>query len=342
MSTYRLAPASQERLWRAYLGSNHRANAAADTLAAEPTQLWRTDVGRGVVGAPALTEDLVVLSQVDRQVTVLERGTGRIVWRRRLGQNVGAGPLVDRDRVLVGTQTGDGEVLALDLASGRRLWDERLGDVAAPLAADDAQVYAGTVSGLVAAYSTAAGERAWRVQLRGAVRAAPVPVAGGVIVATDGDSLYLLDRHSGTVRARRGTPGTVLAAPALADSVLVFGTTTGRLEACDTATLATRWTLDVGGEVMGAVAVQRDTAFVLTHDGTLWRVPLAAPPGAVHAATGVVARGGPAPVAGGVLVADVTGRLSLVGAGGAAQWTVTIHPPLAEPAVVDGTTLKSF
>ena len=280
-----------------------------------------------------------MLSQVDRQVAVLDRGTGHVVWRRRVGQNIGAGPLVDRDRVLVGTQTGDGEVIALDLATGRRLWDRRLGDIAAPLAVDNAQVYAATVGGRVAAYSSAAGERGWHADVHGGVRAAPVVVAGGLVVATDVDSLYLLDRNSGVVRERRGTAGAVLAAPALADSLLVFGTAAGRLEACDTTSLATRWTLDVGSEVVGAVAVQRDTVFVITHDGTLWWVPLRAPDSAVHLAVGAVARAGPTPVAGGVLVADVTGRLSLVtsaGGGGSPRWTVTIHPPLAEPPVVEG------
>jgi len=168
------------------------------------------------------------------------------------------------------------------------------------------------------------------------VRAAPVVVTGGVIVATAADSLYLLDRSTGEIRARRGTAGDVLAAPALADSVLVFGTTTGRLEGCDTATLATRWSLQVGSGVTGAVAVQRDTAFVLTGAGDLWWIPLAAPDRAFRVALGVVSRAGPMPVAGGVLVVSVGGDVALVDATGAKRWTATIHSPVVQPLVADG------
>ena len=329
-------PASQERRWTDYMGSSRRASDATDTLATDPEPIWRTDVGRGVVGAPAVTEDLVLLAQVDRQLTVLDRRTGAIIWRRRFGENIGSGPLVDYDRVFFATQTDRGQVVALDLRTGKQRWGTRLGDVAAPLAIHDAQVYAGTVDGWFVALSTAGGERIWRTQLGGGVRAAPVAVGGGVIAATGADSLYLLDRTTGAIRARRGTDGTVLAAPALADSVVLFGTTGGRVEACDTATLATRWSLDVGSEVVGAIAVRRDTAFVLTHDGDLWRVPLDAPAHASRVALGVVARGGPTPVAGGVLVASVTGQLALVDRTGIKRWIAQVKPPVVQPVTVDG------
>jgi outer membrane protein assembly factor BamB len=335
-TVYHLAPASQERRWTTYLGSERRASETADTLDADPAPAWRTDVGRGVAGAPALTENLVLLSQVDRQLTVLDRRTGAIIWRRRFGANIGSGPLVDYDRVYFATETGDGQVLALELATGKRVWARSLGDVAAPITIHHAQLYAGTTDGWLAALSAGGGGVVWRARLRGAVRAPPVAVGGGVAVATAADSLYLLDAATGAVRARRATPAAVLAAPALADSVLIFGTTAGRLEACDTATLATRWTLDVGSGVVGAVAVQRDTAFVLTHDGDLWWVPLDAPARATRVALGVVARAAPVPVAGGVIVAEVGGQLSLVDRTGARRWTATVHPPLVEPVVVDG------
>ena len=50
--------------------------------------------------------------------------------------------------------------------------------------------------------------RAWNVQLDGAVYAEPLVIGGRVIVATEGDSLYALDSHTGQVQWRTnvGTP----------------------------------------------------------------------------------------------------------------------------------------
>jgi outer membrane protein assembly factor BamB len=335
-TVYRAGPASQDRVWRAYLGSDRRATATPESVAAEPQPLWRADVGRGVAGAPALTEDLVALSQVDRQVALLDRRTGEIIWRSRVSANLGSGPLVDYDRLYVATGTGDGQVIALSLDRGKSLWKTSLGDVAAPLTQHDTLLVAGTVAGWVTALSTATGERGWRVLLGGAVRAAPVIVASGVIVATARDSLFLLDRATGVIRARRGTQGTTLAAPAVADSLLLVGTTAGRLEACDTATLATRWSLDLGSGVVGSVAVQSDTAYALTGNGELWSVPLAAPARARHVALHVVARAGPTPVAGAVLVASVNGEVLMVDPGtGERRWSTRLPAPVVQPLIVD-------
>jgi outer membrane protein assembly factor BamB len=333
---YHPGPASQDRVWRAYLGSDRRAAAVPESLPVRPQGAWRVDVGRGVVGAPALTEDLVALSQVDRQVAVLDRRTGAVVWRRRLGANLGSGPLVDYDRLYVGTTTSEGQVVALSLDRGKTLWSKSLGDVSAPLAQHDTLLIAGTVGGAVVALSAATGERGWRALLGGAVRSAPVVAASGVIVATTRDSLYLLDRATGVVRARRGTRGTALAAPALADSLVLLGTTAGRLEGCDTATLAPRWELDLGGPVVGSVAVQRDTAYALTATGELWTVPLAWPAGAHHVPLDLVTRAGPTPVAGAVLVAGVDGEVLMVDpATGERHWSTKLPAPVAQPPVVD-------
>lgn len=338
-SAARIGPASQDRLWRAYLGSDQRATAVAESILGDPQPVWRTDVGRGVVGAPALTEDVVALSQVDRQAALLDRSTGEVIWRHRVAANLGAGPLVDYDRLYVASQTDEGKVLALSLRNGGQLWSAALGDVAAPLALRDSTLFAATVDGWVAAFSTSSGARAWRTRLSGAVRAAPVPVATGLVVATAADSLYLLDPATGAVRQRRGTRGAVLAAPALADSLLLIGTSEGQLEGCDTATLAARWRRDLGGPIVGSVAVQQGAAYALTARGDLWRIPLDAPDRASSVALRIITRAGPTPVAGGVLVAAVNGELSLVDSLGTRRWTARLGPPVAEPVLADGRML---
>ncbi len=335
----RTGPAWQDRVWPAYLGSSARAAAAAESVIGDPQPVGRTDVGRGIVGAPAVTEDVVALSQVDRQVALLLKSTGEIVWRHRVGENLGAGPLVDYDRVLVATQTDEGRVLALSLESGKQLWSARLGDIAVPLALGDSAVFAGTVEGWVAAFSASSGGRLWRVRLSAAVRAAPVVTRSGLVVATAADSLYLLDPASGAVRVRRATTGTVLAAPALADSLLIVGTSQGLVEACDTARLEPRWHVDLGSAVVGSVAVQDGAAWVLTAKGELWRIRLDAPDAARPVPLGVVARAGPTPVVGGALIAGVGGEISLVDLQGARRWTQHLGPPVTEPVVVDGRLL---
>lgn len=335
----RTGPASQELAWPAYLGSPARVSERADSLSEDPQAVWRASVSRGLVGAPALAEDVVAVSQVDQQVALLDRATGDLLWRRRVRGNPGAGPLLADDRLFFGTQGNGGSVGALRLVDGKSLWTTRLGDVVAPVTLDGGTIYAATSEGWVAALEAASGRQLWRSRVPGSVRVAPVPTGAGIVVATTLDSLYRLDAGTGRITLRRGTRGPVLAAPALADGVLVIGTAAGRLSALDTATLEPAWTHELGSGVVGAVAVRGGTAYALTTAGALWTVPLAHPAGAHSVGLGIVSRAGPLPAARGVYVAAVDGRLMRIGANGTPEWTVRVRSPLVEPAVQDGRML---
>jgi len=335
----RTGPAIQERGWRTYLGTDARAGMSRETLAADPQPVWRTDVGRGIAGGPALAEDVVAVGLVDRQVALLDRSTGDVLWRRRLGQHVGAGPLLTDDRLLVATQDDGGRVYALRLTDGRPLWTRPSGDVAAPLAVAGGVVYAGALDGTVSALFVEDGERRWRVRVSGAVRTAPVMTTAGLVVGTTTDSLFLLDHADGRVKARRATRGTPLAALAVAESLVLVGTMGGRLEGLDPATLAPRWTRQLDGGILGHVAVRDGRAWAVTTAGTLWIVPLDAPGAARSLAAGLVTRAGPAPVEGGVLLVGVGGELVLLDDAGRRRWTTRLGATVVEPPLVTDRTV---
>lgn len=337
-SVIREGPASQEHAWPAYLGSARRASPDADTPNATPQAVWRASPARGITGGPAVSEDVIAVALTDRQVALLERSTGELLWRHRLGQNLGAGPLLADDRLFVAEQGPGGDVHALRLLDGGSLWSQHVGDVAAPLALSGGSLYAGSIEGWVFSLDPATGARRWRTRLSGAVRSAPLPVPGGLLVATGADSLFLLEILHGGVRQRRATRGTVLAAPALADSVVVIGTSAGHVEGLDPVTLESRWSLELGESVVGSIAVREGTAYALTGRGILALVPLQAPRDARRITLGLVARAGPAPVPGGVIVCGVNGEIVWADSAGATRWTTRLEPPVSEPVVVEGRT----
>src|SRR4051812_2408902 len=310
-SSRRDGPINQERAWPVYLGSSARAG-DAETLATDPQPVWRASLSRGINGSPALTEDLVAVALSDHRVALLERPTGVVLWTRRLMQAIGAGPLVSDDRIFVAEQTPGGRIYALRLTNGTTIWSARGGDIAAPLAFADSTLYVGTIEGGVGRINAHTGAYLWRARLPGAIRATPTPVRGGVIVATATDSLFLLDEANGSVKIRRSVRGSIVAAPAVADTLLIIGTTEGRLEAVSTHTLRTAWSAELGEIIVGSVAVQDGRAYALTGRGTLVIVPLGAPGSARRVNTGLVTRSGPAPTPQGIYVSAVNGEIARV------------------------------
>jgi len=338
-SNGREGPLLQERVWPVYLGSASRAG-GADTLASNPQPVWRNSVARGISGAPALTEDVLALSLVDNRLALLDRATGAVIWTRRLSAPLGAGPLIADDRLFVAEQDPTGKVYAIRLTNGGTIWSARAGDVSAPLVLSDSSLYLASAAGLVVQASARTGVARWRGHVGGGVRATPLVVPAGLVVATQTDSLFLLDAQTGAVRVHRGTRGTVLAAPALVDSTtIVIGTSAGQLEALDATTLHTLWSMDLGDAVVGNVAVRDGRAYALTGRGTLVIVPLTQPAEARRIPVGIVARGGPTPAPQGIFLGGVRGEIVLVDSLGVHQWDAHILAPVAEAVLVDGRTL---
>jgi hypothetical protein len=333
-----LAPEHQTMPWAAYLGTPQHDASAAETLSADPRPHWRVVIGRAVRGSPAVGEGVIAVGTADRLVALLDRATGQVLWRTRLQGTIRAGPLLDHDRLYVGTEASpEGRVYALRLKDGHILWSTRIGSVEASLALDHDTLYAATEPGVVRRLASTDGKVAWRRQLPGAVRAPPVPTPDGLAVATTADTLFLLDRATGEVRRRLATPGAVLAGPALAPdgTELYLGTTGGHIVAVALPQLTIRWDVDAGDAIFGATAVTRDTVYALARNGALWLVPRADAAGARSLRLDIVATAGPTPLARGILAASVSGEVVLVDpASGAIGWRVQLDGPIEQPPLV--------
>jgi eukaryotic-like serine/threonine-protein kinase len=332
----RFGPDRQELSWPAYLGNARHDASVAESLNPDPRPLWHTGAGRAIRGAPALGETVLAVGTVDRTVVLMNRESGEVLWRSRLGGTIHGGPLLDEDRLYIGTEAApEGRVYALRLRTGKPLWSAKTDGVEAPLAFDGEAVYAGTERGTVLRLDPETGTIRWRRRLSGAIRAAPVPSAQGLVVASDADTLYLLSRETGEIQRRLATPGAVLSAPALGGERLYLGTTEGHVLAVDLPALDVAWDHRTGDAVYGASALGRDTLYVLARNGRLWIIPAGAPATARSFELGIVATAGPTPVASGVLVASVSGEVLLVSrADGAILWRARVDGPVEEPPLV--------
>ncbi|HEV8510562.1 MAG TPA: PQQ-binding-like beta-propeller repeat protein [Gemmatimonadales bacterium] len=335
-------PLRQESGWPAYLGNQRHDAAARETLNPDPRPLWHVTMGRGVRGSPALGEAVVAVGTADRSIVLVDRSSGEVLWRSRLDGTVRAGPLLDEDRLYVASEAQpQARVYAVRLRDGRVLWRTRAGSVAAPLAFDGEALYAGTEEGTVLKLDPERGRVQWRATLGsggvpgGAVRAGPVVTPHGLVVATTSDTLYLLDRDNGTVRARLRLPGSVLATPATDGHRVYLATMSGRIVAVDLVSWTVSWDRPAGDAVYGAPALVNDTLYVLARDGRLWMIPVDRPDAATSHSLDITATAGPTPLASGVLVGSVSGEVLLVDpASGAIRWRAQVVGPIEEPPLV--------
>ena len=98
----------------------------------------------------AVTPKLVVVGGRDKKVRALDRATGKEVWSVVAEGNVDASPVVVGDRVYVGTLSGTGDFLVIELNGGRVVQTLPLGSpVASSAAAGPDALVVGTDKGAV-------------------------------------------------------------------------------------------------------------------------------------------------------------------------------------------------
>jgi polyvinyl alcohol dehydrogenase (cytochrome) len=175
---------------------------------------WQLEAGSGITGTPAVVGDRVIVGSWDGRVYALDRGSGKSLWTfdagvrryppdRRLG--FFASPAVVGRTVYVVAD----RVLALDIESGKRLWERTIGDPEktgeyfwAPPLVHAGRLYAGVsggsetdTRGRVICLDTATGAVRWNF-----FTVAP-DVAGGAVFAAPS-----LDLRTRTLYIATGSP----------------------------------------------------------------------------------------------------------------------------------------
>jgi outer membrane protein assembly factor BamB len=187
--------------------------------------------------APAVEGDVAVAGFASGELAAVRVSDGRALWSETLAAAGGGGfadiaaitalPVIDRGRVFA---TGLGGItIAIDLRSGRRLWERDVAAAETPWSVGD-WLYLITTGGELACIGRNDGRVRWLRALgrytdeerrRGPITwAAPVLAGGRLLVAGSEARLVEIDPADGEIIGRGRLPGAVMQQPAVAGGVM--------------------------------------------------------------------------------------------------------------------------
>jgi len=237
-----------------YFGSDDGNVYAVD--AANGNQVWKRATGGPVAATPAVAGGLVYVGSYDGRFYALDARTGATRWRfatageRRFEakhlhgllpkhQTIAdpfdvflSSPVVAAGVVYFGS--GDGNVYALDAATGELKWKFQTGDVvhASPAYANGV-VYVGSWDSHFYAIDAATGKQKWRfdggtdpvMHNQLGFQSSPAVVDGVVYTGCRDSNLYAIDAATGKEKWRFNNAGSwVITSPAVIDGKVIFGT----------------------------------------------------------------------------------------------------------------------
>jgi outer membrane protein assembly factor BamB len=216
----------------------------------------------------------------------------RVKWTFPTGDRIVSSPVFDDGVVYVGSD--DGNVYAIDAATGRQRWQRRTGGpVASTPAIAQGRLFVASYDGKVYALDVRTGEPLWKFATGGERRfeakglhgllpkqqtiadpfdvflSSPVAAGGMVYVGSGDGNVYALDAASGEPRWTFRTGDVVHASPAFADGVVYFGSWDGDFYAVDARTGSQKWRFHGGQDpaIHNQVGFQSSPAVV---DGVVY------------------------------------------------------------------------
>ncbi len=254
-------------------------------------KIWSTDIGSGssdeipLVAQPVLYNGVIYTLDTDSTVSAFSASSGKRVWERSVrpkkeGDDVIGGGLAISGNILFVTG-GYGELLALDLKEGKRIWKAVLSSPsrAAPTVLGDS-VYVLTVDNRLSSFSVADGKLRWEYEglseAAGIVGAASPAANNDIIVAPlSSGELMALRVENGSVAwsenlssfVQRGGSSSLpdISALPVLDKDLVFGVNySGKVVAIEQRTGRRVWQRDIGSAKSPWVA--GNSIFMITSD----------------------------------------------------------------------------
>lgn len=150
----------------------------------------------------------------------------RLLWTYDAGAPVESSAAIVEGLVYVGT--GDGDLIALDVATGRLKWkykassaDVGIGSSSPAVAGNT--VFVGDLAGVLHAVDIATGAARWTYKTESEIKSSPVVVDGKVLVGSYDGRLYALAAATGRLLWKAATGNYVHATPAVWNGVAYFG-----------------------------------------------------------------------------------------------------------------------
>lgn len=259
-------------------------------------------------------------------------------WRVYTGGEVYASPIVEDGVVYLGAK--DGNLLALDAATGDERWRVKLGDdiVRATPAYSGGMLFV-PAGATLHALDAANGQERWQIPIHFAGPSSPVVSGDLVYVATQEGQLYAVEQATGRELWHFAADGLVSCPPTVAAGTLFVADDSGKVYALDAESGHERWRATVGGDIFAAPTVGLGKVFVSTSTPELvaldadtghqrWRVPMGG--SSTPAFTGSTV----------VLGSQTNGVYALDAGTGRTRWMFPTGSPVgSSPAVAGGTVL---
>jgi outer membrane protein assembly factor BamB len=232
------------------------------------------------VSSPKVAGDLVIYGSGDSHIYAVHREKGSLVWKYDAGAVVRSTPALDDNNKTLFCGTLGGELLALNVKSGKVKWKFKTsgseyfpkGELLFEPLVYKNTVYVGSRDATFYAVNAADGTLRWKISdQKGAWYTTAAAVDDTVFAASsDGHYVQSLDYSTGKEKWKFLAEGLIFSTPFIHEGILYVGSHDGYVYALDAGTGKLEWRYQVGDDVLGSAIIDKGMLIIGCDDGVLY------------------------------------------------------------------------
>ncbi len=222
----------------------------------------------GVPAAQSASEASSLLLKPKLELEWCFETSGPIGWT--------SAPIVDKEDQTLFVASSDGNLYAVEIASGKARWRCKTGNalLASPVLLSDKVLVANT-AGKVQAISAKSGDIIWQHDLKESVVSTPAIGRDVLFVPTNEGWLWALDCETGKVRWKFNAGHAIVCAPNRHGELILFGTKGGAFHALSVSDGESVWRFRAGSPIVASSSTSVDSVYFGTQAGEFYALEAA-------------------------------------------------------------------
>lgn len=221
---------------------------------------YRVATGKIIISSPAIHKNTIYFGAYDGNVYAINKVTGRLRWKNMDADYIGSSPAIASDLGLlfIGLEFGlfkkKGGIVALELETGKKIWDYRMVDFThcSPAYCPEKKVVAiGCNDFHVYLFDAKTGKLKWKYRTAGEIKASLVfDIKRNLLLFGSFDkNIYAFDIDTGEVKGKFQTKEPIYSTPMVHENNVYFGSMDKHLYSVDLDTGRLNWHIECGSRL---------------------------------------------------------------------------------------------
>ncbi|MCK4385390.1 MAG: PQQ-like beta-propeller repeat protein, partial [candidate division Zixibacteria bacterium] len=201
--------------WESFRGNDKNTGYVPQPIDIPNKLLWSFDTKKPLKSSPVIAQGVLFIGSLDKRLYFVDALSGKNLGSHKISTSISSAACVGESLLYFACDEGDETFFALNLLTGDRLWEKKLGDISSSPQISQEKIFIGSDSGFLSAFNRESGELIWEFKTEDAVISTPACSGKIVCFGSGDDNLYALDKENGELIWKFKAGGSIYSSPAI-------------------------------------------------------------------------------------------------------------------------------